>query len=54
MKKLFSILLALTLALGMNAAFAEISPYAKEFGDYMQLPPEDQRRCHAPKINWKE
>lgn len=24
------------------------------FGDYMQLPPEDQRRCHAPKINWKE
>ena len=28
MKKLFSILLALTLALGMNAAFAESSPYA--------------------------
>lgn len=28
MKKLFSILLALTLALGINAAFAESSPYA--------------------------
>jgi len=30
-------------------------PLKNAFGDYMQLPPEDQRKYkHLPKMNWKE
>ncbi len=54
MKKLFSILLALTLALGMNAAFAESSPYAGGTGtaeDPYQIATAEQLLALSAAVN---